>query len=198
MSEEKKMLSTFLKQVTDHFGFLEHDFGFHRVMVDDRFARWENNEVFVQVQFDAERSYEVGAEVGQSKVLFNGKERPFDLGEVARMAGNSWSRFRVLHGHNEDTLDNALNELADVVKLHGHALLHNAATAFAILAKQREQECSDYAVETELRQMKATAEKAWREHDYPTIVDLYGQHKSHLSPVEVKRYEVALKRVVNE
>ena len=143
MSEKQTMLSTFLKQVKDRFGVLEHEFGFRRVLTDDFFARWENNDVFVQVNFDARRSFEVHAEIGQLNVLFNGEERPFNFGEVARMAGDSWSPLRTLCGTSEESLDYALKELADVLKQHGQDLLRNEAIAFAILGRQRERECDE-------------------------------------------------------
>ena len=191
------MLSSFIILVMDRFGFLERDFGFCRVTTHDRLARWENNNVFVQVHFDSDRSHEVGAEIGQLKVLSNGKERPFDFGEVARMAGKSWDQFRVLQGHDDKSLNNALTELTNVLKQHCQTLLRNETIAFADLAKQREQECSDYATERDFRLMMARADKAWQEHDYQTIVDLYGPHQYQLSPAQVKRYEIALKQMAN-
>lgn len=39
------------------------------------------------------------------------------------------------------------------------------------------------------------ADKAWREHQYEALVNLYRQHIEHLTPAEIKRYQIALKHV---
>lgn len=188
------MVLPFAKLAMQHFGFLETDYGFRRVNTDDRLVRWESTDVFVQVHFDATRSYEVGAEIGQLNVLFNGNERPFDIGEVARLAGIPWSQYKVFQASNEERLDAVLKEMADLLRQAGQALLRNDTRAFAALGKLREQECAAYAEERDLRQMRDAADKAWHQRDYRAVVALYGPHTNRLSPAEIKRYELALKQ----
>ena len=65
--------------------------------------------------------HEVGVEVGQIGALFNGRERPFGVGEVARLAGMPWRQNRVFQPRDENELDAALAEMAGVLAEGGAA-----------------------------------------------------------------------------
>lgn len=157
------------------------------------YVRWQSSDVFVEIYFDSRRSYEFDARIGRLGVLINGNEIPYGLDEMARLGGLSWGT-RAVRACSEAELDARLAEMAEAMKVAALRFLLNDTQAYVILQQQRERECTAYAEETELRRARETAEKAWKQGDFRTVVDTYKRHWQHLTPSERKRYEIALKR----
>jgi hypothetical protein len=177
------------------FGFLETSHGFRSVLSTETIVRWETNQVFVQVQYDAHRSYEVGLEIGQLRCDAMTLGPPFSLSEMLGVAGFALAKRPFFQTSTEERLMLALEQMARLLVRYGAKLLQNDDEAFAALGRQRDEDCDAYAEEKSLKSMREAAEKAWHDHDYKTVVDLYRVHVGHLTPAETKRYEIALKRV---
>jgi len=65
------------------FDAVAQQFGLSCVLANEREVRYENDSVFLIINFDNGRSYELGVEVGRKKLTQS--ERPFSLAEVLRL-----------------------------------------------------------------------------------------------------------------
>ena len=61
--------SVFVSLVRNSFDFLISQYGFSVTQEDEYLVRFESNEVFLTVRYDAKRSYEIDLEVGQLSAL---------------------------------------------------------------------------------------------------------------------------------
>jgi hypothetical protein len=154
-------------------------------------VRWESTEVFVQVRYDARRSFEVGLEIDQLAKDTAQFGPPFSLGEVLGLVGVDLAHRPFFQASSEEDLNKALKTMARLLLQDGKQLLLNDGAAFRSLARQRDKDCREYAQNKRLTFMRAAAEKAWHEKDYKAVVDIYQAEMPHLSPAELKRYEIA-------
>ena len=177
-----------------YFGFLETSYGFRCVLSSETAVRWETDGVFVQLRYDAHRSYEVGLEIGQLTAEAARLGPPFTLGEVLGLAGFALADRPFFQTSTEERLEAATREIARLLVQYGKKFLLNDAEAFKSLSRQREQDCTSYAEERNVTRMRTAADKAWHERDYKAVVDLYREQMERLTLAETKRYEIALKR----
>jgi hypothetical protein len=189
------VITSLAKLAPQSFGFLEASYGFRRVLSNEAAVRWETDGVFVQVRYDAHRSYEVGLEIGQLTAEAARLGPTFSLGEVLGLAGFPLADRPFYQASTEERLKTAIEGIARLLAQHGTPLLRNDADVFRSLAQQRDKDGKSYAEERTLKRMRSAADKAWHEHDYRAVVDLYREQIRHLTPAEAKRYEIAARHI---
>lgn len=169
-------------------------YGLSCVGADERRVRYENGDVFLIVNFDNGRSYELGVEIGQK--IPNKVERPFSLAEILRLRNApSATTIDALSTPDAINLSDGLQLLADLTLGYADDFLKGGGLSFAQVAKLREKESIAYAIQRDLRSARARAEKAWEERNYAGVVKALEPVKSHLSPSEAKRLEYSLAKV---
>ncbi|MDR0786516.1 MAG: hypothetical protein LBG44_01380 [Gemmatimonadota bacterium] len=184
-------LIPFANEARRHFDCVAMKYGLSCVVADEQRVRYENGEVFLGVNFDNGRSYEIGVEIGQK--IPNKVERPFSLAEILRLrtvpAGADIDGLSV---SNTTKLADDLQLLSDLTSSHADDFLRGNDLSFAQVAKLREKESIAYEIQRDLRSARAQAEKAWEARNYAGVVAALEPVKSHLSPSEAKRLEYSL------
>jgi hypothetical protein len=189
-------VSSFVSLVGDNFEFLVIDYGFSRVKESDYQVRFESKNVFVDVRYDADRSYELGVEVGQLKALFDGQERPFNLGEILRVEGViDKEKYRDFQVSDNVALGNCITKLASLVSSYAKDYLTNNKFSFKRLSDLREKECDQLELKNKLIRIRQEAQSAWKNKDYSRVVDLYRRVENIISESERKKLTFAEKHI---
>ena len=186
----------FANMARSAFAFLTDDEGFCVVHSGGERVRFESKSVYVEVLFDAQRSFEVGVQIGLADSLGPGKERPFSLSEILRL--RRIPDTDILEGAQATTksvLGTLLAALARKTRDHARDFLSGDADSYRELASFRELETESYAQEQRLRYMRADADAAWTAKDYLAVIKAYGSSPSLLTASERKRLEYAKKQV---
>ena len=186
----------FAKHVHEYFDYLISAYQYQCIISSEECVRYENDDVFVSVRFDNGWSNELDVEIGQKGVLFNGIERPFNLGEILRLKGaEKKEKYTSVQTSNQEYLIIAIKRIAEVLKRYAQDLLQGDQAAFLSLVSLRERECEDYEIERELTFVRNEAAKAWNKKDYKKIVQLYSSVEHYISQSEIKKLEYAKKHI---
>lgn len=178
----------FLTEAKRHFDRVATKYGLSCALADERRVRYEGSDVFLSVNFDNGRSYELGVEIGQK--IPNKTERPFSLAEILRLRNIPTAvTIDGLSAFDATKLASDLSLLADLALRHADDFLGGSDLSFAQVAKLREKESIAYAIQRDLRSARARAEVAWGAKNYAAVVAALEPVKSHLLPSEVKRLE---------
>jgi hypothetical protein len=162
--------------------------GLSFVSADERRVRYEGNDVFLNVNFDNGRSFELCIEIGLR--IQGGTVPPSSLAEILRLRNvSSGANVDGLMVSNTTKLTGCLCLLADLTLRHADDFLSGSALSFAQVAKLREKEIITHAIHRELSYARARAEQAWRIKNYAAVVAALEPVKFHLSPSEVKRLD---------
>ncbi len=191
----KTSILKFQTLTEEAFAFLETSLGFKRHLVAEGLLRYETEDVFVVVSYDARRSLELSLDLGQKNAAV---ERPFNFGEVLRSVKAPEDVPSSYQVTSEEMLKRFLNKLAETLRRYGASLLQNDATAFAQLSRLRERECEQYSLERELRKARADADNAWHRKDYPAVVKALKPLRAALTATEVGKLEFAEKQSRSE
>lgn len=184
------MTVPFALEARHQFDALAQQFGLSCVLSNEWVVRFESDSVFLSVNFDNGRSYELGVEFGKKKP--QKPERPFSLAEVLRLMGSAEAQ--AVDGimiSDSSRLSHALGRLSSLTAQYASDFLLGNDFSFAQVAKLRERESDAYALEGSLRTARARSETAWAKRDYQSIIDALEPLEPHLSPAEKKRLEYA-------
>lgn len=189
------MTVPFASEARSHFDAVAQQFGLSCVLSNEREIRYENDSVFLIVNFDNGRSYELGVEVGKRSPTK--PERPFSLPEVLRLRGVAdATAIDGMMVSDAAKLQNALVRLATLTLQQASDFLMGNDFSFAQVAKSRERECDAYALERDLRLARTKSEMAWTGRDYQAVVKELEPLEQYLSPAEKKRLEYSRRHVV--
>jgi hypothetical protein len=181
-------LIPFSDEAKRHFDRVATMYGLLCSTADERQMRYESDKVFLDINFDNGRSYELGVEIGQR--IPNQVERPFSLAEILRLkAALEADTVDGLSSYNATKLKDDLQILSNLTLRYADDFLKGDVFSFARVANLREKESIAYAIQRDLRSARAKAEKAWAAKDYTGVISAFEPVKSHLRPSEVKRLE---------
>lgn len=190
--------SDFPNLVQKDFSFLVADYRFRCVKATNYAVRFESDEVFVVVHYDAGRSYELDVEIGELNILYNGQERPFNLGEVLRLEGVAEKeRYTLFQASTLPALSNCVAKLSSLLSVYAVELLQHDKFAFKRLSDLREKECDQYELEAKLAHIRREVQIAWRNKDYAKVAKLYKPVESAISDAEKKKLAFAEKQLTN-
>ncbi len=190
------MKDEFLDLVRNQFSFLESEFGFRCVAAGSHSVRFQSEKVFVTIHYDSRRSYELGVEVGQIDLLFDGEERPFTLVEILRMQGvDKREDYTFFQASTSKALAGCIERLAYLLLTYGKELLENNVFYFKSLSAFRERESDRYALQSKLTSVRSKLQKAWNNKDYLKVVELLQPFEKHISDLERKKLEFARRRL---
>lgn len=184
------MTVPFASEARHQFDALAQQFGLSCVLSNEWMVRFENDNVFLSVNFDNGRSYELGVELGKKKP--QKPERPFSLAEVLRLRGSAEAE--TIDGimvSDPSRLSHALGRLSLLTAQYASDFLLGNDFSFAQIAKLRDRESDAYALEGSLRAARARSETAWAKRDYQSVISALEPLEQHLSPAEKKRLAYA-------
>lgn len=188
------MTVPFASEAKRHFDPIAQQFGLSCVVSTERVVRYENNNVFLIVNFDNGRSYELGIEVGKKKL--GQPERPFSLAEVLRLRGVAdVATIDGIMVSDAAWLPAAMTRLAALTSQHASDFLMGNDLSFAQVAKLREKEGDAYALERDLRVARVKSEVAWSGRDYRAVIAALEPMEPHLSSAEKKRLDYSRKQL---
>ncbi len=186
----------FAKLAQDKFSFLVSEYSFCCVEATNYVVRFESDKVFVSVRYDASRSFELDVEVGELNVLYGGEERPFNLGEILRLEGaEKKERYTFFQASEPEALTNCTARLALLLSTYGVEFLKGNKYSFKRLSTFREKECNQYALETELTDIRRKVQVAWKDKNYSRVVELYQPVEDVISEAEKKKLAFAKKQI---
>lgn len=188
-------MSSDFERIAKHaFHFLEGELRFRCVESDQWHVRYESAKVFVEVQFDGMRSYELSCSVGCLDNYKDSLNMPFDLGEIIRSCGikgeNAHASFQVI---TPSALERCAQELATKLKEYSMDLLVAEKNAFQRVAEFRDKECAEYAMDACLRLMRERLEVAWHKKEYRVVIRLLSPLQEWLTSSEQLKLEYARK-----
>lgn len=192
------MSKKFSDLVKDKFSFLIHQYSFICADENESCVRFESREVFVSVHYDANRSYEIGVEIGQKDALYSGQERPFNLEEVLRLKGVEEKKgYRTFQAADSTALENCISRFAVWLETYATDLLKNDQFSFKRLSDLREKECDQYELEAKLSHIRREAQVSWSKKDYMKVLELYLPVEKYLSDSEKKKLAFVQRQIKN-
>jgi hypothetical protein len=187
-------LIPFAAQARNQFDRVAQKYGLSRVTADEQRVRYENDRVFLEINFDNGRSYELGVRIGRK--VPNQVERPFSFAEILRLRNiPAAATVEGLTVENGDELHDRLRMLADLTLQYADDFLRGDYLSFAQVAELRQKESSEYAIQRDLRSARARAELAWKANNYAGVVSALEPLSAHLSPADVGRLEYSKGKV---
>jgi hypothetical protein len=188
------MTFLFSTEARHQFDPVAQKFGLVCVASTEWGLRYENDKVFLTVNFDSARSYELGVEIGKKNTKYPGP--PFSLAEVLRLRDVQDAEFvSGLMISDETRLPDVLSRLAKLTVSYASDFLMGNDFSFAQVEKMRNKESAEFELVSRLRYAKSTVDVAWSEKDYEAIVRVLEPLEQHLSPAEKKRLEYSRKQL---
>lgn len=187
--------TTFLAAATRSFDFLVERYGFRIRVAEPDYLRFENEQVYVVLRYDARRSYELGVALGLLSDEDHGLSIAYDLNEVLRFEGLDTERNRIpLNATSPSQLARFLPQLSEFLCKYGSGYLSGNGEKFGALSKFRSDQSAAYGLEKKLVQIREEALVAWHNGEYRRVVELLGSVQKHLTQAEKKKFEIARKR----
>lgn len=184
----------FSTEARRQFDPVAQQFGLACVACTEWGLRYESDKVFLKVNFDNDRSYELAVEIGQRDDRSPGP--PFSLAEVLRLRGVQDATFvGGLIVSDFARLRDILARLAELTIRHASDFLMGSELSFVQVAKLREKESAEFELASELRYVRSTTEAAWAVRDYKRVVKALESVEPHLSQAERRRLEYARKQL---
>lgn len=188
------MTLLFSTEARRQFDPLAQQYGLTCVASTEWEVRYENDQVFLTINFDGARSSELSVEVGTRDARYPGP--PYSLPEILRLRGvRDAASISGLMISDRSRLQDALARLAELTTSHASDFLAGSDSSFAQVAKLRNKESAEFELASRLRHARAMADVAWAARDYKAIVQVFEPVESHLSQAEKKRLEYSRKQI---
>ncbi len=182
------MALLFSTEARRQFDPIAQQFGLNCVTSTEQGLRYENDNVFLEVNFDNGRSYELGVEIGKRYAQYPGSS--FSLAEILKLRGIQEAKFvSRLMNSDQARLPGILSTLVRLTLDHASDFLMGNDFSFAQVENQRNKESSEFELESKLRYARSVVDVAWPAKDYKAIINVLESIESHLSTTEKKRLE---------
>lgn len=179
-------------QAETHFGFLVSERGYRCVDSSPDRVRFESSSTFIELGFDGNRSFELGLLVG----MVASRDVPFTIDEILRFHNApEAASLSLVQVTTREALARWVAKLSAALRAYGSELIDGDEVRFAALARQRQKEVQDYAIERDLQAARAEAELAWQKSDYASVIRVLKPLRSALTASELKKLEIAEQRM---
>lgn len=187
MADQGRVHLNFEMEVRRNFAFL-YDLGYMEIESSPISIRYRKGEVEVDIYHEP-GSFEIGADVSGfgSRHSISAIIRANDT-EVAR-------QYRDWAATTPEGVVAGLVRLASLMRRYGGMALSGDKKFFSELERQRKSWTGEYALDVLARQVRPSAEDAFRRGDYATAAKLYAQIRSRLSPAEIKKLAFSEERI---
>jgi hypothetical protein len=180
-------------QAQQHFGFLVSENGYRCTQSTPYRIHFESPTTFIELVYEGNRSFELGLRIGKTGVNVGGNP-PFSIDEILRLhRAPEAKKFSLLQVTSPQVLASFVEQLAQMLRAYGGALIDGSEQSFADLAEQRRGEIKAYALERNLREARAEADTAWHKKDYRGVVKALKPLRASLTAAEVGKLEFAEK-----
>jgi hypothetical protein len=177
-----RLFLMFSATVTSIFNFLESDFDFELKTLNDRAVQYERGDSFIRLSHS--RLDEVSLQVG---TLSLGVEKSFSAGILIALTSPAEGfalRDRIVS--KQEHIEQALTELAQVLRTHGQRVLNGDNTVYADMQRVVEA----YWVTRNDAQLRQSAEKAFASRDFSEALKQYRLLGERRTPLDSKRMEI--------
>ena len=186
---------TFKNCVLEEFDFLVNEYGFRCTQSRTYYLRFESNSVFLELHYDGQRSFEMDFSLGLLDDLYEGRERPFFLGELIKFSGTDENEnYHLMQASSPEKVAILVPKLASLVKIYAEGFFSGDKVRFKALSDFREKECNQHDLEKTLKNVRAAVQLAWRNKDYARVIKLYEPFRKHINPSELKKLEYCYDR----
>lgn len=163
-------------------------------------VRFDGQEVFITLSYDAFRSCEIIANIGLQAGIVREVERPFQLSELLRAVGQyglpEAQMQEIVTSHKD--VKESLQHLARLFTKYGQESLRGDRALFSRLDTQRDLDCTRYQYDRDLDDASRAAFVAWSRAQYATVITLLSPFKARLTIEERKMLESAKAQVTKE
>ena len=179
----------FPEAVKKSFSYLETDYGFEVVEIEETIVRYESSSVFVNV-YHGRASREISFEFGLKRS--SSKYSSYGPGILLRTCNQTNSvEYRNFATTTIEGVVQGVSKLGTMLSELGGPALQGNINFYQVLEAE-----SDYLVERRLVKSKAErtrpkAEEAFRSNDYKKAAELYGSIEQSLTPTELKKLAFA-------
>lgn len=187
----------FSELVGKEFDFLTRDHDFRLASERAGIVVFENGLVFVSVQYDHNRSYEVSVTIGSLSKRDSDFQQEFNLWELVPLEGDSSvTKTRLLQATDPPGLHFCLSELATQLSEHGQDFLSgDDEHLFERLARERNERCSAAERDKQVQNARRQAKQAWNSSDFKGVVTALGGLENDLQESDKQRLHIARRRL---
>lgn len=187
MSDSRQALG-FCEIARAAFDFLRTEYHFRLVTAEHTFLRYESGAVFVNV-YHGRLSYELRFEIGLLRAP-ESKYTPEEFAVLYNVPGSVY-----FQASTPDRVRRFTPELADLLRRHGGMLLAGNAAEFGRLQEVSRRLSASTTRGYFLGDMRRKADKAWKQRDYPALVEALTAIGSDRRPSEERKLEYALQQL---
>ena len=176
----------FREEAVQAFSFLQ-DMGFVEVSASPTLVEYERDDLEVNV-YHGRQSYEVGFEIVRAGTRYS-------LSALIKLAAPAEGKaYRNTMATSATAVRNGINRLRELVRRYAMTALQGDPETFHALDHQRIEWGQALELETQVASLKPKADEAFRLGHYAQAAELYDQIRAGLSPVEVRKADLARER----
>jgi predicted RNA binding protein with dsRBD fold (UPF0201 family) len=187
--------NVFSEKVKAAFSGLIADYGFRIVESDDSYVRLDSSNASIDVNYDRDKSFEVGIELYE---LMEGQripKIPYNLGEVFREHGvPDANRTSFFQSTDEEAVITFLAKAAALLAKHCEPCLVGDPVTFTALAQRRALEALEYTRSVKYASVNERAKEAWQAKNYCAFVDMLSDPSIALTKTDHMKLEYAKKQ----
>ena len=186
----------FTTEVLSNFRFLITDYGFECVKANTTLVRYESESLFVNI-YHGRRSYELNFEIGELERSLNVQENGYTIGEIMDLYEvRNNLKFTFFQASNKDQTQKLIQKLSEYIKTYAKPILAGNHEIFGKLQMLRKKKSDALIKDIHLTKVREIADIAWKEKDYPKIVEVYESIKDDLTSIELKKLTYAIKQLL--
>jgi len=186
----------FDKAVKRYFGALAAQYHLEESSSEVRgIAKFENENIVLQVSFDSRRSYEM------SVLIYNKKpsskhswDSCLNLYSIMKLRAPRGYKYEI-QTSNPEFVDEAIKNLSQYTETYASDLLRGDIAGFQEVAAFQKKQSYEYNLKRDLCYARTRLQKTWKDKNYTNIVKILTSIENHLMPSERKKLEYAKKMI---
>jgi hypothetical protein len=180
----------FAEEVRKRFSFLE-PMGFRCLSSEPTVVHFESRETRISISH-GRQSYEIDMELSS----IASPTDAYSISEVIRLVDLSiGEHYRKFATHTAKGVAEGVAKLASILRRCIAAGVLTDLQVFDRLKCQREGLARNYALATQLEQIRRRSELSWHSKDYAAVVKILGPFREALTPLELKKLEFSEKKL---
>lgn len=192
--------SAFEDAVTEHFNFLEQEYGFRLSHIQQvgytKIIKYESPLVYVNLMFGPP-SYEPEMAFGRIGIDDVMGAQSFHPGDLVLLNGSANWKWGPVDPANSVLVEN-VSGIAQILRECGSACLRGDQASFEEMIARRNSAVKAWQQEEKSSQVRKEAQIAWDNKDYSAVIKLYESVYGLLTPAEKKKLSIAKKQLKRE
>jgi hypothetical protein len=184
----------FQDTVREYFAFIENQYGFRCVSSDLYCVKYTSDKAYLHV-YHERISFELYFVVGMLPESCNNPLKA-DTRDFIAM-DNDTERSLLYQASKKEGVRAAVEELAELAGTHAVDALSGSPQFYEDIANSRTKR---QEIAMRLHQLETADQKAgiaWDNRDYKRVVELYTPYEPHLRPVQIKKLNIARKKLTS-